>query len=168
MDNICAIFFGANDKDPLISIQNAIKTLKNDNLFKIEKTSSIYLTEPVETFAQPYFYNLLAYGKTRLNPHSLLSYLKGIELDMGRKGKNQKKKRVIDLDIVFYNDTVIKTKELTIPHPAVLKRRCLLIPLMEILPEWKHPENGLTPKEILPQCYGNVLLYDAFPFTELR
>jgi len=74
----------------------------------------------------------------------------------------------LDLDIVFYNDTVIKTKELTIPHPAVLKRRCLLIPLMEILPEWKHPENGLTPKEILPQCYGNVLLYDAFPFTELR
>ncbi len=166
MDNICAIFFGANDKDPLISIQNAIKTLENDNLFKIEKTSSIYLTEPVETNnPQPYFYNLLAYGKTRLNPHSLLSYLKGVEQDMGRKGKNQKKKRVIDLDIIFYNDVVIKTKELTLPHPALLKRRCLLIPLIEILPEWRHPETGLTPQEILPESIGKVSLYTSFPLT---
>ncbi len=114
----------------------------------IEKKSGIYETEPWGLKEQANFLNQVVQLKTRLAPLELLSALKIIERTMGRKKSVKYGPRLIDLDILFYDDLVMKTEPLTIPHPLLTQRAFVLVPLNEIAPNHLHPVEDRKIREL--------------------
>jgi 2-amino-4-hydroxy-6-hydroxymethyldihydropteridine diphosphokinase len=115
----------------------------------IEKVSSIYETEPVGYKEQPLFLNAVCRISTELNPERLLRLAKKIEAKLGRTPGFLNAPRPIDIDILFYGDEVLNDKKLTIPHPRLVERAFVLMPLAEIAPDLVHPENRKTVKKLL-------------------
>jgi len=115
---------------------------------RLEKLSSIYDSEPVGNAQQLRFLNMACQASTTLSPPALLALAKGIEAKMGRTGGSGAP-RLIDIDILFYGDQVIKTPELVVPHPRLTERAFVLVPLVEIAPELVHPVEGKTARELL-------------------
>jgi len=109
---------------------------------KLEKISSVYETEPVGYKEQPLFLNLACRITTDLTPEELLCLAKEIESSMGRVPSFPNAPRIIDIDILFYDDKVIETPNLTIPHPRLEQRAFVLKPLEEIAPHLVHPKLG--------------------------
>src|SRR5207248_9016142 len=110
---------------------------------------SFYETEPVEFTDQPWFLNCVIALETATQPARLMAELLRIEHEMGRQRVLKKGPRSIDIDILLFGDDVVNTPELTIPHPAMARRRCVLEPLAEIAPELRHPVAGKTVREVL-------------------
>jgi 2-amino-4-hydroxy-6-hydroxymethyldihydropteridine diphosphokinase len=109
----------------------------------LEEVSSIYETEPVGYREQPRFLNLVCRVTTDMPPGDLLRIAKDIEGSLGRVPDRPKNTpRLIDIDILFYGDTVMETPDLTIPHPRLKNRAFVLIPLNEIAPDLIHPRLG--------------------------
>ena len=107
----------------------------------INDVSSIYETEPVGYKEQPLFLNMVCRITTKLSPEELLCLAKDIETKMGRLlSKQRNSPRPIDIDILFYNDKIMETRDLTIPHPRLQDRAFVLIPLAEIAPDLIHPK----------------------------
>lgn len=113
----------------------------------ITKESSIEETDPVDFLAQPKFLNQVIRLETAIGPFELLRELKNIENRMGRVKAVSKGPRIIDLDILLYDDKIINREELTLPHPGILKRRFVLNHLLEIDPELVDPVSGRPYKE---------------------
>lgn len=111
--------------------------------------SSVYSSEPVGLPNQPDFINLVAMVKTHLNPYDLLGELLYIERRMGRVRKERWGPRVIDLDLLFYEDLVISDEGLILPHPRAHERGFVLVPLCEIAPRLRHPVLGACVEDIL-------------------
>jgi len=154
---------GSNLNDRLLFLENAKKNLCKLKI-EIEKESSIYETEPLEFHEQPFFLNQVLKIKTSLEPLKLLFFIKNIEQKMGRIQRQKNGPREIDIDILFYNVMIINLPELIIPHPAICKRRFVLVPMVEIEPDFVHPVAGKTVKELLLELNDNykVKLYKRF------
>ena len=116
---------------------------------EIEKVSSVFETDPVGFTRQPLFLNTVLKGKTRLKPPALLSFVKGIESSLGRVPSFANAPRPMDVDILFYDDKIINSKDLIIPHPRLTVRAFVLVPLNEIAPGHVHPGNRRTVKHLL-------------------
>jgi len=104
------------------------------------KTSSIYETEPVGFKEQPLFLNMVCQICTDLKPMELLHYLKQVEKQLGRKASFRNAPRIIDIDILIYDNIISKEQDLIIPHPRLKERAFVLLPLAEIAPQLNHPE----------------------------
>jgi len=115
----------------------------------VTRRSSMYETEPWGVKDQPKFLNMAIEGETGLTPAGLLEVLKMTEDEVGRTKTYRWGPRVIDLDILLYDDLVISTPELTIPHPRMHEREFVLRPLAEIAPEKIHPMLEKTMRELL-------------------
>jgi len=137
---------GANVGDRLGNLNTAIERLRN--LGQVVSVSSFYETEPVEFTAQPWFVNCAVKLKTDKTPQQLLTDILELEQQMGRQRTQNKGPRVIDIDILLFGDSVLDTKDLTIPHPALHERRFVLEPLAEIAPDLQHQSLKQTVRKL--------------------
>ncbi len=124
-------------------------TERIDASCRVVRMSSLYETEPWGEKDQPLFVNRVVEIRTALSPFELLDLFKSIETDTGRTPSYRWGPRLIDLDILFYGDMVIDDNVLTIPHPLVHKRRFVLVPMVEIAPEFVHPVLKRNMSELL-------------------
>jgi len=113
------------------------------------RVSLIYETEPVDHIAQPFFLNLVVEAETALMPMQLLAQTQRIERELGRKRTIAKGPRTIDIDILFYGESVIAGKRLQVPHPRLHERRFVLQPLADLAPDLRHPVMHRTVREML-------------------
>jgi len=112
------------------------------------RASSIYESEPLLKMPQPKFFNMVVCGLTVLSPQELHKKCKQIEINLGRIHRERWGSREIDIDILSYGGRIINNDDLIIPHPEIQNRSFVLIPLLELSPEWLHPETGITIKDL--------------------
>lgn len=117
----------------------------------VSAQSPIYETPPWGYLDQPSFLNQVIQGSTQLKPETLLKHLKQLEVQMGRAPTIRYGPRLIDIDILFYDDLILAGPELAIPHPHLHERAFVLVPLADVAPEFHHPVNGKTVRELLAQ-----------------
>ncbi len=143
------IALGSNLGDRLLNLQSAIEQMPP--AVRPLECSPVYETPPWGYLDQPNFLNQVVRAVTELSPLDLLAYLKQIEVRLGRKATFRNGPRVIDLDILFFDDLVFETETLTIPHPRMAGRGFVLVPLADLAPRFCHPVSGLTVEEMLSQ-----------------
>ena len=143
MNAITHIGIGSNLGDRQGNCEKAVEMLEEKGL-KVRKRSSMHETEPWGVKEQGRFINMAVEAETGLSPQELLEIVKGIEYEMGREAAIKWGPRIIDLDILFYDDMVIDMEHLHIPHPLLHERDFVLGPLCEIAPDKMHPVLGKT------------------------
>jgi 2-amino-4-hydroxy-6-hydroxymethyldihydropteridine diphosphokinase len=147
MPDIVYLSLGSNIGQRQEQLRVATERLRG--LGRIISISSFYETQPVEVTDQPWFLNCAVALETNLPPQQVLEEILAIERDMGRERTRKKGPRKIDIDILLFGDSIIKSPQLTIPHPAMHLRRFVLEPLAEIAPEARHPLMNKTFRELL-------------------
>ena len=159
------IALGTNVGDCAANLQTAKALLRRK--VAILQASSVYRTPPWGYTQQPDFLNQVIEVSTWLQPRALLRFLKRIEKKMGREKLILNGPRVIDLDIIFYGSRVLTSLDLQIPHPRMVGRAFVLVPLNEIAPDVIHPGLGISVQEMLTtvNTTGVILLG---PFWLLR
>ena len=149
MSHTVYIALGTNIGDRAENMQQALKEL--ESIMQIEERSPIYETPPWGLVDQPDFLNQVVRGETELSPVELIKALKGIESEMGRVPTIRYGPRLIDLDLLFYNDLVFEAEKLSIPHPRMRGRAFVLVPLADLAPEFIHSVYGETVIELLAE-----------------
>ncbi len=147
------VALGSNIGDRVGNIRKAIEFLKEKA--SVSNVSSMYETEPMYLVDQNWFVNCVAKLETNLSPRELLHYLKDVERRMGRTEGVRYGPRIIDLDILFYGDEVIRQDDLEIPHPGISERNFVLVPLAEIEPDLVHPVYGKTSSKLVAELNSN-------------
>ena len=147
---------GSNIGDREANIQQALDQLQAGDL-RLLRLSSLYETEPMGFHDQPWFLNQVAEFATELSPLQLLQRIQIIEITLGRKREIVNGPRTIDIDILLFGDAIMKTAELTIPHPRYRERRFALEPLLELNPTLRDPETQQLIAEMLDALGGQVV-----------
>ncbi len=152
MSPLILIALGANLPGPFggpqETMQQALRALATKGVRTI-KLSRFWLSEPVPASNDPWFTNAVAQIETDLNPYDLLMMLKATERVFGRQDTDKNAPRPLDIDIIAYQDKVIKDGELIVPHPRMQERLFVLCPLDEVAPGWCHPISKKTVREMM-------------------
>ncbi|MBU2612019.1 MAG: 2-amino-4-hydroxy-6-hydroxymethyldihydropteridine diphosphokinase [Chloroflexi bacterium] len=158
MKHIIYLALGTNLGNRRANLRAAIAAMHP--VVHILAESPIYETPPWGITDQPAFLNMALKGETHLAPLSLLAHLKHLELELGRTPSIRYGPRQIDMDILFYDDLILDTPELVIPHPHLHERAFVLVPLADIAPDYYHPVLEKTVREMLASCdTSGVKLY---------
>lgn len=155
------LHLGSNEGDREKSISDCIRLLE-EKVGNILAKSSLYETEAWGVKEQPDFLNQALEIITSLAPREVLDEIKTIEHSLGREVKVKWGQRKIDIDILFYDDEIINTEHLNIPHPQLEKRNFVLVPMLEIAGDKMHPTLNKTIEELYDECRddGEVMIYD--------
>jgi 2-amino-4-hydroxy-6-hydroxymethyldihydropteridine diphosphokinase len=137
MASLAYLSLGSNVGDREAQLQTAVARLSAAG--RVTAVSSLYETEPVEFTEQPWFLNCAVALETDQTPPQLMAQILGIEQEMGRKRVQNKGPRTMDIDILLFDNEIVNSPDITIPHPALHERRFALEPLAEIAPEAQHP-----------------------------
>lgn len=141
---------GSNINDRIKNIEKALNMFNLCEDIIISKTSALYETEPWGVKNQNWFINIAVEIKTTLSPKDLLIKCNKIEQIVGRNREKETRwgERIIDIDIIFYENEIINTKSLTIPHERMHERAFVLVPMLEIAPNFVHPLFNKTISEL--------------------
>ncbi len=151
-DHHAYISVGSNMGDPLKNCSRGIKLMCEDDTIELVAQSQFYKTEPVDYLDQDWFVNAALHIRTSLSPHALLDKTQAVQQSVGRKGGGIRfGPRILDLDIIFYDDLILDTPQLVIPHPRMDKRRFVLQPICDIDPTVVHPGLGQNVEDLLNQ-----------------
>jgi 2-amino-4-hydroxy-6-hydroxymethyldihydropteridine diphosphokinase len=145
------LLLGSNLGDRLQTISRAKRSIEA-LAGKIIKQSSPYQTEAWGNTDQDSFLNQVLEINSKHTPQVLLSLLLRVEAELGRERKEKWGPRTIDIDILFFGNTIMATPDLIIPHPAIADRRFTLIPLAEIAPDFVHPTLKKNCRQLLDEC----------------
>ncbi len=150
-----AIALGSNLGDSLTTLENALKTLAQTPGIILQAVSSWYVTKAVGP-PQPDYLNGCALLGVQMSPEALLETLLGIEAKFGRIRRDRWGPRTLDLDLLLFDDLILETPSLQIPHPRMSERAFVLIPLAEIAPDWVEPVSGHAIAQLVQQvdCSG--------------
>ncbi|HXF59594.1 MAG TPA: 2-amino-4-hydroxy-6-hydroxymethyldihydropteridine diphosphokinase [Candidatus Saccharimonadales bacterium] len=140
---------GSNLGDREFLIRKAVESMRDLPRTLVVRVSSLYDTDPVGEVEQPPFLNAVVWLETTLEPRELLWQLLLIEKRMGRVRSQRWGPRPIDLDLLFYDDRRIDEPDLTVPHPEAHRRGFVLLPLLELDPEFVHPSTGESIKKLI-------------------
>jgi 2-amino-4-hydroxy-6-hydroxymethyldihydropteridine diphosphokinase len=170
--NIAYIGVGSNLGDKIKNCVEAIQFIHSHPDCEVLRISSFYETEPlslkkIET--EGWYVNCAIKIRTPLNPVRLLQLMLNLEIRLGREPHHEKwSPRPIDLDLLFFNDDIIKTGPLRVPHPELHKRRFVLEPLAEIEPALVHPIKGSSVEKMLTELTDNKKIVPLFRFYLTR
>lgn len=150
-----AIALGSNLGDSLKILNAALTILADTPGITLQASSSWYQTAPVGP-PQPDYLNGCALLKVQLNPLELLEILLGIEEKFGRVRKERNGPRTLDLDLLLFDDLILESPRLQIPHPRMSERAFVLVPLAEIAPNWVEPVSGKAIEQLVQtvNCSG--------------
>lgn len=143
-----SLSLGSNIGNRVKNLNRAISMLGDRGLYGI-KVSSFYETEPQGYREQDYFVNCALIAETDLDPQELLKVTQGVERDMKRVKLFRWGPRIIDVDILTYEDVELESEMLTIPHPRMLERSFVLTPLTELLPEYKIHLSNVSDQKVV-------------------
>ena len=158
MTHTAYIGIGSNLGTPGKNCTKAIERISADHDIKIISKSSFYQTAPIGNIEQNWFINSAIKIDTQLTPRELLSALLSIESEMGRIRKEKWGPRLIDLDLLFYDNIILNQKGITLPHPEIQKRKFVLIPLHEIAEDLIHPTLKKTIKTLLKESPDDAVV----------
>ena len=150
---------GTNLDNRSANISSALREIAN--VADVDAKSRIYETAPIGFADQPAFWNLVIRVSTELSPHDLMRRLKRIESDMGRVTTFTNGPRLIDIDILTYDDIVLDDDRIQVPHPRMMERAFVLRPLAEIAPTMIDARSGRSISDALADVAEQV----AFPVT---
>ena len=150
--NKTVILLGGNVGNTELVFQEANVHIDQD-LGRIVKESSVYRTDAWGVEDQPAYLNQVIVVETNLSPQEVLAGCLSIEKKLGRDREEEKRwhSRILDLDVLFYENEIINTEDLIVPHPRISERNFVLVPLSEIMPEYLHPVHNKTIREILKE-----------------
>ncbi len=161
----CYLLFGSNQGDKLQLLEQAC-TYVNNRCGMLVERSSLYNSEPWGFEAEEWFLNVLLVVETELDPDTLMDRLLDIERELGRVRHPEIEgytSRTVDLDILYYGDQIVRTAKVTAPHPRLPERRFALMPLCELVPDFLHPESGLSQQQLLEKCHDTSKVYVSLP-----
>lgn len=141
---------GSNLGDRLANLKQAIAALTPQ--MDVRAKSQVYETPPWGYEDQPKFLNQVIKATTYLDPEPLLKHLKRLEVALGRKASIPNGPRLIDLDILFFDDVVVNKSSLIIPHPRLHERAFVLLPLMDLAPDMVHPVRRQSIRDMAALC----------------
>jgi len=149
------LLLGSNKGDKRLVLEEAVKLI-NNKIGKVLTKSSFYSTNAWGKEDQPDFINQVLEITSSLTASQLLEHLHSIELQLGRIRKEKWGPRIIDIDILYFNNQVIDFEYLKVPHPGIPNRRFTLVPLCEISPDFIHPTLKKSNMELLNSCNDDL------------
>ena len=150
MEHIVYLALGSNMGNRAANLKAAIDNLTPQ--ITLKKKSAVYETPPWGYEDQPAFLNMAIKGETSLKPELLLKYLKQLEVRLGRQPSFPWGPRSIDIDILFFDDLILDSPALKLPHPHLQERAFVLVPLTELAPYLRHPVLNKSMNDLLEAC----------------
>ncbi len=152
------IGLGANIGDPIVQLAEAIVRLTHIKALRLERISSVYKTAPVGNVQQPDFLNMVLCVEVGLSPEGLIDECLKIEKRMGRVREEKWGPRIIDIDLLLYEGPPVDLESVKLPHPHLMQRQFVLVPLAEIAPDLKLPDGRLARQAAKPDAAGVELI----------